>query len=156
MIMRVYLMRHGDAVASHPSGDRPLSDLGRQQAERIGATLHRLGIGVHRVVHSGKARARQTAELVSRAIAFDGALDPWGGLNPNDPVAPVAERLGALRGDTIVVGHLPLLAKLVGALSTGEDQPIAEFKPSAVACLTRDSAGHRWRVTWLVQPGLIG
>ena len=41
--MRVYLVQHGDAVPKEVDPDRPLSDTGRQDIERLAKFLNRIG-----------------------------------------------------------------------------------------------------------------
>jgi phosphohistidine phosphatase len=153
--MHIYLVRHGDAVSAHPSGDRPLSDQGRQEAQRMAGFLSRAGVRVGTIVHSGKARAAQTAEILNDGLNGSAGLDVWPGLHPNDPVAPVAARLRRTGSDLMVVGHLPFMAKLAGHLVYGEDNAILELHATAVVCLVKGDAGV-WLIEWLVYPALLG
>lgn len=152
--MRIYLVRHGDAVAAHPSGDRPLSDHGRREAARMAEFLARAGARVGTIVHSGKARAAQTAEILNDGLGGEAELDVWPGLHPNDAVAPVAERLSRIGSDLMVVGHLPFMAKLAGQLVTGEDDVIVELHTTAVTCLVKADS-REWLIEWLMHPALL-
>ena len=81
--LKVYLLRHGEALGNVQGGyygrtDCPLTEKGRQQAERAGATLREL-----RAAESGRdlllltsplERARHTAEIVREAAGLDGAF----------------------------------------------------------------------------------
>ncbi len=153
--MRAYLVRHGDAVPEHPSGDRPLSDLGRKEAQRMAEFLTAQGVGVASIVHSGKARAAQTAQLLNEGLFGDAELEVWSGLHPNDPVAPVGKRLRRLESDLMIVGHLPFMAKLAGHLVCGEEDAILELHTTAVACLLRGE-DDAWLLEWLTYPALVG
>jgi phosphohistidine phosphatase len=153
--MHIYLVRHGDAVSVHPSGDRPLSDQGRREAEIMADLLARAGVRIGTIVHSGKARAAQTAEILNDGLDGNAKLDVWPGLHPNDPVAPVAQRLSRSGSDLMVVGHLPFMAKLAGHLVHGNDDAILELHTTAVACLLKGDAG-RWLIEWLMYPALLG
>ena len=64
--MKLYLVRHGEALSEHVARERPLSDKGKRDAAAMAAFLGRAGIRVAEVQHSGKARARETAELLSQ------------------------------------------------------------------------------------------
>ena len=70
-----------------------------------------------RVAHSGKLRAQQTAEVLAAALAPAAVLEIMTGLNPNDAVEPVARRVAGWTSDTILVGHLPFMGRLVARLS---------------------------------------
>lgn len=60
--MELILVRHGQPLTSagDTSVDPPLTDLGREQAERVCAYLAKFRI--NRIAHSGMLRAMQTAE----------------------------------------------------------------------------------------------
>lgn len=153
--MRVYLVRHGDAVSTHPSGDRPLSDQGRREARRMADFLAHAGVRLGTIVHSGKARAAQTAEILNGGMDGSAEIEVWPGLHPNDPVAPVTARLNRNDSDLMVVGHLPFLAKLAGQLVHGEDDVIVELHTTAVACLLKGDA-NMWLIEWSMYPALLG
>ena len=152
--MHIYLVRHGDAMTAHESGDRPLSDQGRREATWMAEFLRQRGVRVDDIAHSGKARAAQTAEILCLGMAYDGQPVIWSGLNPNDPVAPIAERLGESNTEQMLVGHLPFMAKLAGYHVSGDDEPILELHNVAVVCLLRGDAAE-WRIEWLVHPALL-
>ena len=55
---------------------------------------------------------------------------------------------------TMLVGHLPFMARLAGRLVTGDEQlHVADFVPGTVLCL-EPAAGDRWCVAWMVRPEL--
>jgi phosphohistidine phosphatase len=64
--MRVILVHHADAVGPEVDPQRPLSSLGQQQAQAVANQLKARGSAPSAIWHSGKLRARQTAEVVSR------------------------------------------------------------------------------------------
>jgi phosphohistidine phosphatase len=62
--MKLYLAQHGDSLPEQVNPERPLSERGREDVRRLAEFLGGTGIQVRRVYHSGKLRARQTAELL--------------------------------------------------------------------------------------------
>ena len=66
--MNIYLMQHGKPVLKEKNPDKPLSDRGRDDAGKMAGFLKKAGIQVETVFHSGKTRARQTAEIISSKI----------------------------------------------------------------------------------------
>jgi broad specificity phosphatase PhoE len=60
--MRVYLVQHGEAQPEAVSAERELTPRGRSDVERVANLLAGGGVRVAKVCHSGKTRARQTAE----------------------------------------------------------------------------------------------
>ena len=77
--MKLYLAQHGEACAKDIDPERPLTDQGRDDIERLAAFLARAGIQVERVIDSGKLRAAQTADLLAAAVAVVGLLGRFSG-----------------------------------------------------------------------------
>ena len=140
----MFLVRHGEARREEVDPERHLTDRGAEDVRRIAVrAVHDLGIRPVRIVHSGKARARQTAEVWGGLVDADVAEAD--GLAPNDDPSVWAERLGAEGDDVMVVGHLPHLERLVGLLVTGDaDQAGVGFPAGGLVVLERDD--DRWVV----------
>jgi len=150
--MQILLAQHGDAIEKGVHPDRPLSEEGRREVVLLGNLLHPLGLNLKTVRHSGKTRARQTAELLLPHVAPRGRLFESPGLAPNDPVAPVARELAQQQEPLLVVGHLPHLARLASLLITGqEERPVVRFQKGSVLCLAPGEAGG-WVVAWMLTP----
>ena len=66
-LMRLFLVHHGDAVGPEVDPRRPLSPAGRDAVERLAAAAASKGAEPSVVWHSGKLRAKQTAEIFWRA-----------------------------------------------------------------------------------------
>ncbi len=155
VIMKLYLAQHGDAISKEEDPDRPLSASGRNDVQAVSRFLGRAGISVDSIVHSGKLRARQTAELVAAQLAPGLALQTNENINPRDPPVAVAEEIDHWLNDTILVGHLPHMAKLATLLLTSCEEPvIITFTPGTVVCLLR-SEDKRWSLKWLLSPDLV-
>jgi phosphohistidine phosphatase len=153
--MRLYLVQHGEAVAREVDPDRPLSDRGRADVERLAAFLQQSGIRVARVLHSGKRRAAQTAERLAAALAPGVAPEPRGGIDPDDDPRAFDWQRACGDQDTLVVGHLPHMARLVALLVTGQDAAaVAAYRPGSVVCLERNDSG-RWQIEWMLRPELL-
>lgn len=69
------------------------------------------------IYHSGKPRAAQTAGIFSDVlnVAHVALMD---GINPTDPVEPIAEAIKQWTENTIIISHMPFLAHLVSYLLT--------------------------------------
>ena len=152
--MKLYLAQHGEAVAKDVDPDRPLSARGQTDVARLAALLATCGVQVGRVLHSGKTRAVQTAEILAAALG-SGALEGRDGIAPNDPVEPLVAVAGELQQDLMVVGHQPFMGKAVTALVAGRTEPpVVQFQPGGVACLGRQDDGS-WALSWFVVPELL-
>ena len=148
--MKLYLVRHGDAVSANLDLARPLSETGEVQAEALAAYLAGQGARVARVCHSGKDRARQTAERLAAAVAPGVTPETVADANPNDPARPLYRRIYAWRDDSLIVGHLPHLSCLASRLLFESELPRAfDFEPAAVACLERAEDGE-WSLLWFL------
>jgi phosphohistidine phosphatase len=78
-----------------------------------------------------------------------------GGLEPNDPVQPLAEQAAAWAEDTLLVGHLPFLARIVARLLVGNaEAELVAFRPGSAVCLERGGQG-RWQLVWMLRPELM-
>lgn len=155
--MKLYLVRHGQALDSRIDPARPLSDAGREEARKLAAYVRFLGIEASAVWHSGKTRAQQTAEILAEEGGLEGAPIKKNGLAPNDPVETLALELNA-RGEegVLVVGHLPFVANLTAHLiSSGADSEGRwAFETSATLCIERDEL-QRWWVRWFLGPSAL-
>ena len=153
--MRLYLVRHGQAVDAMVDPARPLSGEGRREAERLASYVAGLAPGWATVWHSGKRRAREAAEILVSGAGAAVPVTERGGLLPNDPVEPVADELRVLDEEICVVGHLPFLARLASYLTTGNaDLAIWDLDTCAMLCL-EGSRGGPWWVCWLVTPRIL-
>lgn len=153
--MKLYLVQHGDAVSKEVDPQRPLSDQGRADVERVASFLGKTGMRVSRVLHSGKQRAQQTAELLAASVGAVGRLEKTPGIAPLDPTKPLSKTIAEWTDDTMVVGHLPFMGKLVSRLLIGEEAALTVvFCPGTVICLERGEGGS-WSIGWMIRPELL-
>ena len=149
-------MQHGKAKPKEEDSDRSLTDEGRSEVQRVADFLARAEqIQRISIKHSGKTRARQTAEAVAGAFE-DATVEEVAGLAPlQDPVL-WAERLdGADDEGIVLVGHLPHLARLTSLLLTGDQsRGVVQFSNSGMVCLER-SLDEQWTLLWSVVPQLL-
>ena len=151
----VALVRHARAVSTTEDPARPLSPLGRREAEQMATWLAGLGLRFDVVRHSGKLRARQTAEVFAARLGLGGGrLAQVQGLDPHaDPVS-AAEGLRRDPQSVVVVGHLPLLGRLAADLvgCPGYELPI-RYDGATVVLLSR--CGNGYQLLGLASPALV-
>ena len=153
--MKLYLAQHGEACDKEADPDRPLTEQGQADIDHQAALLEQAGIKVDRVLHSGKLRAQQPAERLGKAIAPNVGIETSGLINPNDNPRAFDWQSESWDRDTLIVGHLPFISKLVSHLVIeDENRPITDFQPGSVVCLERDSNDH-WRINWMIRPELL-
>lgn len=149
--MVLYLCQHGDALSGDTDPDRPLSERGTADVCNLANALSgNIETGV--VVHSGRTRARQTAELLHERLAPQAVIQAWDGLAPNDPVDAVADGLRSRDANLLVVGHMPFVGRLASHLM-GIDREILAFRPATITAMNRDSTGS-WILAWMLTPEL--
>jgi phosphohistidine phosphatase len=154
--MLLYLMQHGDARKEEEDPSRPLSDKGVRDAEKAAAMLSHLTV-VKDILHSGKLRARQTAEIMARHIkaASSGNFSETDGLAPLDDPGVWEDRLKYMPHDIMLVGHLPHLGRLSSLLLCGDPgKNVIAFKMGCVVCMERDGKGT-WSIRWMVTPDIL-
>lgn len=148
--MKVYLVQHAKPKSKEEDPDRPLSDEGKNDIIKIVKFLPQLNI--KKVLHSGKLRAQQTAEILAKSLKAEiingDALEPLA-----DP-AIWTQRLDKETEDVMFVGHLPHLAKLASQLLTqNQEKPVISFKQGGIVCL--EKTDHGWEVAWMITPELL-
>src|SRR5690348_17269452 len=112
--MMLYLMQHAQAVPDDVDSQRPLSPEGRVGIGRVSARAAQLALAPDHIYHSGKLRARQTAEALAEALHLESTLEELEGLSPKDRAEPLARWLRVetqkkTAGGMVLVSHLPLL-----------------------------------------------
>ncbi len=155
--MKVYLMRHGIALDVADGGDaaRPLSPEGRRKTADVARGLERLGVKAAVCVSSPLSRARETAEIVARALKAE--TDVCEALAPGGDVNEFLEWLDEHdAGDVLAVGHMPDLGRALAVLVGGGDLRV-QFKKSGVACIEFESRPRREAgcLGWLLTPRII-
>jgi phosphohistidine phosphatase len=151
--MRLYLVHHGEAVGPEVDPRRPLSPCGREAVERLAAEAAARGAKPALVWHSGKLRARQTAEAMRRACNPFAELAASRDLQPADKPGWLRDRLRGEARDVLVAGHFPHLQRLAALLLTGRDDPPADLPPHGLVALASDDEGDTWREEWRLPSG---
>lgn len=154
----VYLLRHAHAgnpaAWDGPDERRPLSDKGKQQADRLGRFLAGIGFQPGAIITSPKVRAAQTAEIVGLRLGVPvGVDDRLAG------VLGIGELEGVLRdaGDPdrpVIVGHDPDFTELVAILCGASRVPMRKGSFARIdAPRPLEPGGGTLR--WLVPPDLL-
>jgi phosphohistidine phosphatase len=153
--MKLYLVQHGEAVSKDMDPDRPLSTRGETDVGNMGRFLALADVRAQKVLHSGKTRAEQTATILAEKLMPARPVEPVSGIAPNDPADAFVADLELWDQDTLVVGHLPFMARLVALLLCGDARrEIVAYQPGSVVCLERDGSGN-WCLNWMVRPELL-
>jgi phosphohistidine phosphatase len=149
MAQFVFLVHHADALPAQVDHMRPLSSRGLEQATRVAEAALRLGAKPAVIWHSGKLRARQTAETWLRIVHPFAALTAVRGLQPDDDPEIVASALVGEEKDIAIASHMPFLPALLHRLTAGRRNHMsAAFPVNGCVALERD--GEVWVERWRI------
>lgn len=150
--MSLYLVQHAKSLAKDKDPKKGLSQEGIAETERIAQVAKGYAVGVSRIIHSGKTRARQTAEIFDAALKPPAGIHEGSGLNPLDDVTVFADTADSTK-DVMLVGHLPFMERLTAYLITGSyEKPVFKFQNSGIVCLDKDPATETWVIKWTLMP----
>ncbi len=153
--MLLYLVQHAEAKREEEDPSRSLSEKGLQDIKKVAAYADKLNIKISQIFHSGKARALQTAQILSDHLKPEKGIAQTDGLAPMDDPQIWFDRLLKTKEDTMLVGHLPHLARLSTLLLCGnKNRGVVDFKMGGIVCLKRDEDG-KWSVEWMIIPEVI-
>jgi phosphohistidine phosphatase len=150
--MWLYLVQHGQAKTEEEDPERPLTDRGAADVRRVAEVAAAAGITTGRICHSGKTRARQTAEAWGQVLGAPVELTQ--ALAPRDDPSVWAKQVATDTGDLMLVGHMPHLGRLAGVLLADDPQrPVVAFQPGALVGLQKSQAG--WSVALVLPPNRL-
>jgi phosphohistidine phosphatase len=141
--MWLFLVHHADALYTEVDPMRPLSDLGRRQAGDVAGRVAVRGARPASVWHSGKLRAKQTAEILWAATNPQATFTAERHLQPDDDPVWVRDALAGEADDLMIVGHYPHLPALYRLLTRSE-HPFPQHGAVALE-RTADGWSERWR-----------
>ena len=159
--MLIYLIRHGIAQDVSDDGDdasRVLTDEGIRKTRDVSKGLSRLIDPPEMLLCSPKARARQTAEILGKALDVPPRVEPR--LAHSD----VKSHLDLIQENPVdsiaLVGHEPTLSYLIETLCTGTNQSgFVQLKKAGAACVEIERTGKKLqlpgRLLWLAPPKML-
>ena len=167
MVLHLVLLRHAPAAERDPSrwpndSERPLTPAGRRDARRVVEGLKAAEVAPTRILTSPAARCSATAAIAAEVLAR-GRSRPvvaWPELAFSGNAQAVVDRLRrerVERGCALLVGHEPLLGRLVGLLVFGEDVPAVRLR-RAGACrleMPKSVVPGSARIDWLLTRGQL-
>lgn len=152
--MKLYLVQHGNAVSKEEDSQRPLSQKGAQDVEKVASFIRHLHLKVD-LWHSVKLRAKQTAEILCEVVNTVNGLVEREGLRPRDEVEGILAEVQLSEHDVMIVGHMPFLSELASLLVAEEiSAGIVAFKQGGIVCLEQNEDGD-FEVAWAVIPQIL-
>ena len=153
--MELFLIQHGEAKSKQDDPERPLTDIGIENIKKTAAFFKKLPKEIDLIWHSGKKRAKQTAEIFNETLGTDILMEICEGLAPNDDISIIKEKIETAEQDSIaLVGHLPHLSRLASELLTGNrEMEIIRFRNAGIVCLLGEI--QDWELEWMITPDII-
>lgn len=149
--MNLFLVHHGQAVGPEADPRRPLSAVGQATADLAAARAAARGTRPAVVWHSGKLRAKQTADAFRRACNPLAEFSATRDLQPDDQPTWIRDRLRAEARDILIAGHFPHLPRLLALLKNDPAGTSSSFPPHGVVALVTDDDGETWKEVWRVE-----
>lgn len=150
--MALYLVQHGKSLPKDQDPEKGLSDTGTTETRRIADVAKGYKVAVSVICHSGKKRARQTAEIFADALMPPDGVHQQVGLDPMDDVAEFAKTIDS-EISVMYVGHLPFMERLAAYLvAQRQEPPVFKFQNSGIVCMDRDPDTGNWFITWTLMP----
>ena len=156
--MELGLLRHahaGDPAAwDRPDDLRPLTEKGRQQAERLGRLLAAAGFVPDAVLTSPRIRARETADLVAERLGVPVRIDPrLGSFLDLATVEAILDDAGK-PARPVLVGHDPDFSELAADLAGLADLPMRKGALARID-VARPLRSGSGTLRWLIPPDLL-
>lgn len=152
--MRICLVQHGRSLSREEDPHKGLSEVGRAETQRIAEVARGYHVPVNAIWHSGKTRARQTAEIFARYLEPSHGVQQVDGLQPLDDVVQFAKKLPTT-DKLMLVGHLPFMSNMAAFLVTGRiAPPVFRFQNAGIVCLEHDAMQDRWVIIWTLMPDI--
>jgi phosphohistidine phosphatase len=153
--MFLCLVQHAEPKSKEEDPERTLSERGLKEIRRVSSHVSRFELTIHEIFHSGKLRAKQTAEVLSEDLNPAKGVFETDGLAPLDEPSLWMDRLKGMDENIMLVGHLPHLDKFSSLLLCGDmDRRVVTFRMGGVLCLKRESDGN-WALQWMVIPEMV-
>ena len=137
--MKLYFLRHADALSGEDDAKRPLSARGDAESKKIGKFLKRIGVEFDAAYSSPLVRAVETAERVLGTtnrqtqvkLKLADAL-----LNATSPLE-FHQWLREMRGTehVLLVGHAPSLPEHIGRMLGAASAESSKLPKAGLACV---------------------
>jgi phosphohistidine phosphatase len=161
--VKVFFLRHGEAGRriTIPSKDfeRSLTASGVAEIEEIAESMKDMDIEFDKFASSPLARARETAEIVSKVYKQAGKLEMWDELKPEANRLDLYRRLSKMKqdADVLLVGHEPFMTTVISEIISGSLSAKISLKKAGLARVQIDSFTPKasGELRWLLTPKQI-
>ncbi len=155
--MNIYFLRHGDA-GTYATSDSALTTEGIQTINRIASAFQVLGIELDQILSSSLPRAKETADIMQAVLKADTNVLSCRELTPPGDCDDLFMLLKEThRKSVLIVGHEPLLSRMISLLISGNEHSFLTLKKGSVAkVFIAEYTRHiRGSLEWLLPPGVL-
>jgi phosphohistidine phosphatase len=150
--MSFYIVQHGLSLPKDQDPEKGLAPKGMEDVKRIAKVAQNYGVALDSIVHSGKKRALQTAEILADILKPAQGIRKISGIKPLDDVAAFSPQVD-FQANTMVVGHLPFLERLTSFLIIGRMEPVVfKLQNGGILCLDRIENQDTPVIKWALMP----
>lgn len=148
--MKVYLIHHAHLLDAEQDPERPLSQQGREESDRLGARFKAAGVAPARILHSDKQWTVETAERIAAAIGAQVRTSVADyPINTGDSTGPFMKEIKDSGGDIMMTGHSDFLLRSASRLLCGDEGiRVVEFKPGNCTAFCLEGDGDDWAVAF--------
>lgn len=143
--MNLYIMRHGMAepYGARPDESRLLVPEGEAQARGVANQWLQTSPALDCIVVSPYMRAQQTATIVKDILGFTDELQTNSMVIPEGDVLQVAQYLDPFASQNVLlVSHMPLVANLLGYLTSGDPRSFGGLTTAQLVHLSGDHSAQ--------------
>jgi phosphohistidine phosphatase len=160
--MELFVLRHGDAGKTIPSGSsdskRPLTVAGEKEMVIISKALRKMGVRLDVILTSPLKRARQTADIVAKEFKAQNKIRQVRELSPEGSKKALYQSLSSFKEGTsiLLVGHNPYLSEMVSEVVTDGSSVRLDIKKGGIVRIRVTSAPPKLEgeLRWLITPRL--
>lgn len=149
----IILSRHGRYHNASSDESRVLTESGRKEIGCVARHLADQGVRISQILHSGKKRAEQTAEIFAECLN-PRLIRKEPGLQPEDDPEDLIRSIRAESESTLIVSHLPLIERVTDQFSgiKGFKKPV-HFPQGGAMCFIRNEYGLQ--AQWMITPEML-
>jgi phosphohistidine phosphatase len=111
-LMKIYLVRHGEAEGAEVDPERPLTKNGEKQVIVLAKKIKSKHFAIDEIIHSGVLRAEQTANILERELGLNHPVSQGEDLLPGSDPKIWFDTLHQSSKNIMLVGHMPFMGIL--------------------------------------------
>ena len=160
--MRIYLVRHGDAIDRETPGlnsdaERWLTDIGREEVGWTANILRQLNVKPDLILSSPYVRAYQTGEIIGEVIGPSATPETSDNLIYGGSFAGILSDINAhgAPSQVVLTGHMPSIGELVGWLCWNDRHSAVRMRTAGMARIDMpdDRIAPGWGdLRWVLPP----